>query len=153
MNSVFIKDAEIEKEGYADQEFQVGFTLNRFGVLFNPTTSNNTPYILAKRVEDLFKEEKQFDIRTLGFDSILYFYYSYKVADNGLFIRNKGIAELSDMSTYNNRLLELFPALKNKHRDTIITASEELTRIATLIDQIDFEKAHEVLDYAIKTNG
>lgn len=153
LNSIYLKDKEIEQEHLLNNEYQLGFILNRYGVLHSIHTSDNTPYSLANRVEHEFKEEKQFDIKTLGFDSILLFHYTYMVTDNGLFVLQKKCYEFTFFSVYNNTVMNLFPFLKNQKGDTILTASEELSRIATLIDRKEFEKAHEVLDFAIQSKG
>jgi Tfp pilus assembly protein PilF len=50
-------------------------------------------------------------------------------------------------------MLDFYLKPFQKHRDTVIAASEELTRIAKLIDAKEFATAHEVLDKAIKEKG
>ena len=151
LNSIYLKDSEIETEHLSDNEYQLGFILNRYGVLHLAKTSDNTPYSVAHRVETLFSDEKQFEIKTLGFDSILLFVYAYKVADNGLYIKNKMSLEVTEMSS---SLITLFSfKLPQSKKDTILTASEELVRIAKLIDSKEFEKAHEVINQAIQTSG
>ena len=151
LNSIYLKDSEIETEHLSDNEYQLGFILNRYGVLHLAKTSDNTPYSVAHRVETLFSDEKQFEIKTLGFDSILLFVYAYKVADNGLYIKNKMSLEVTEMSS---SLITLFSfKLPQRKKDTILTASEELVRIAKLIDSKEFEKAHEVINQAIQTSG